>query len=183
MRRWLVCLPLFMLLCGCEVLPYPRELESTVLVRMLGVDRTEQGVLLTAADIPQEGKPTSFLVAEGADFEESIQNLKQAGEESVALTHVTQIVVGAESDLSAVLWDALCQKEVGQSATVWRSEESARRLMEKLGGGAKRLTSLELNTAGLDTVTVLEALAWLEEHGSVTLPQLGVRDGILEVVS
>ena len=181
MKRLLICLPLLMLLCGCEVLPYPRELESTVLVRMLGVDRTAQGVFLTAADIPQEGRPVCFLTAEGADFETAVQRLKEAGEESVALTHVTQIVVGAESNLSDVLWGALLQKEMGQSATVWRAEESARRLMEKLGGGAKRLTSLELNVADLDTVTVLEALVELEEHGEVTLPVLGARDGILEV--
>lgn len=183
MKRWLLVVPLFLLLCGCEVLPYPRELEGTVLVRMLGVDRTERGILLTAADIPGDGTAPCFLTAEGESFEKSIQNLKEAGEESVMLTHVTQIVVGAESELSAVLWDALCQREVGQAATVWRAEESARLLMTKAGGGAKRLTSLELNRAGLDTVTVLEALAWLEEHESVDLPVLGVRDGRLEVVS
>lgn len=179
----LACLPLCLLLCGCEVLPYPRELESTMLVRMLGVDWTEEGVVLTAADIPEEGKESTLLTAEGKTFEESVQKLKQSGEEYVALTHVTQIVVGAESDLVSVLEAALLQREVGQSATVWQAEGSARGLMEQVNGGAKRLTSLELNVAGLKTATVLEALARLEESGEVSLPRLGIKEGTLEVVS
>lgn len=183
MKRVFACLILSTLLCGCEVLPYPRELESTLLVRMLGVDWTEEGVLLTAADLPEDGKPATVLTAEGESFEACVRNLKQEGEESVALTHVTQIVVGEESGLRAVLEAALSQREVGQSATVWRSEGTARALMEQVNGGARRLTSLELNAADLETATVLAALAQLEETGGVTLPRLGVREGRLEVIS
>jgi len=182
MKRLLICLPL-LLLCGCEVLPYPRELESTVLVRVLGVDLVGDGLILTAADIPGEGKEVTLLSAEGKDFEEGVQKLKEAGEEYVALTHVTQIVVGEGSDLRPVMEGALLQREVGQSATVWRAKGRARTLMEGVNGGAKRLTSLELNTAGLSTATVLEVLAKLEEGDKVELPCLEEKEGILEVVS
>ena len=182
MKRLLVCLPL-LLLCGCEVLPYPRELESTVLVRVLGVDLTGDGLILTAADIPGEGKEVTLLSVEGEDFEEGVQNLKEAGEEYVALTHVTQIIVGEESDLYPVMEAALLQREVGQAATVWRAKGSARELMERVNGGAKRLTSLELNVAGLQTATVLEVLAGLEKGKRVELPYLTENEGTLEVVS
>lgn len=179
MRGILLILPLLLFSCGCEALPYPRELESTMLVRVLGVDQTQEEVRLTAADM---GEGSVVLMAEGRSFEEACQNLKQAGEEYVALTHVTQILVGEESDLQAVLEAALAQKEVGQSATVWWAEGGAGELMKSVGGGARRLTSIELNTERLNTATVLEALAELEEGGAVPLPKIGRRNGVLEVV-
>ena len=181
--KLLVCLPLFLLLCGCEVLPYPRELESTLLVRVLGVDVTREGILLTASDIPEEGGEAEVLFGAGEDFGEAVRDLKRSGEESVALTHVTQILVGEGSDLSSVLEAVLLNREVGQSATVWRTVGPARELMELVRGGAKRLTSLELNVEGLTKTTVLETLARQEEVGTVDLPLLGVVEGVLEVVS
>jgi len=99
----------------------------------------------------------------------------------VALTHVTQLVVGAESDLRAVLEAALAQREIGQTATVWLAQDGpAKELLEQVGGGAKRLTSLELNADELEARTVLDALAQLEQDGQVALPALTVADGALE---
>lgn len=168
------------LLAGCEVLPYPRELEDTLLVRVLGVDWKKDDVSLTAADLPEEGALARILTAEGSSPEESHQALKEAGEEYVALTHVTQIVVGEGSDLRAVLEGALKGREVGQTATVWLVREgTARRLMERVEGGAKRLTSIELNAAGITARTVLDALAELERYGEVELPALETEEGVL----
>lgn len=178
----LLCALLCGLLTGCEVLPYPRELEDTLLVRVLGVDWTGEEVALTAAGEPRDGEESKVLTAEGTSPEESHQSLKEAGEEYVALTHVTQIVVGENSDLRAVLEGALVGKEVGQTATVWLVREgTARALMEEVKGGAKRLTSIELNTAGLTPRTVLDALAELERYHEVDLPTLSVKDGRLEM--
>lgn len=53
--------------------------------------------------------------------------------------------------------------------------------MEQVGGGAKRLSSIELNTEGLKTRTILEALAALTEEGEVTLPLLTAEEGTLTV--
>lgn len=183
MKRWLCpLLLLLLLLCGCEALPYPRELEETMLVRVLGVDRTSESVTLTAADVPGEGEEVGLRSATGETMETCRQVLREMGEESVALTHVTQVVVGAGSDLETVLEELLLDREVGQTATVWLAAgEHAQTLMERVGGGAKRLSSIELNVAGLETRTVLDALASLEETGSVTLPLLEEKNGTLEV--
>lgn len=184
MKRLLpLCLALCLPLCACQALPYPRDLEDTLLVRTLGVDWTGEGVVLTAAGGGEDGAAPQVLTARGADFEQGIQALKRAGEESVALTHVTQLVVGADSELRRVLEGALAQRELGQSATVWLAGESAQSLMTAVGGGARRLTSLELNTPGLRTATVLETLARLEEGEEVLLPLLYVRGGVLEVMA
>lgn len=173
---------LSLLLCGCEALPYPRELEETMLVRVLGVDSGAEGVTLTAADLPGEGETDGALrLATGENLAQSRQRLKETGEESMTLTHVTQVIVGAEGELSELLEALLFDREVGQTATVWLAETEARPLMEQVGGGAKRLSSIELNTEGLKTRTILEALAALTEDGEVALPLLAEEEGTLIV--
>lgn len=175
MRRVWICLLAFLPLAGCEALPFARELEATMLVQVLGVDWTDDGVTLTAASDPGEGSgdaKASVLSGSGRDLEEAKATLKGAGEEYVSLTHVTQLVLGADTDLPAVLEAALEEPALGQSATVWLAADgTARELMEGAGGGAKRLSSIELNS-GAPSVTVLQSLMRLEEDGWVELPVL-----------
>lgn len=177
MRRALICLLAFLPLAGCEALPFARELEATMLVQVLGVDWTDDGVTLTAASDPGEGSgdaKASVLSGSGRDLEEAKAALKGAGEEYVSLTHVTQLVLGTDSDLPAVLEAALEEPALGQSATVWLAADgTARELLEGAGGGAKRLSSIELN-AGAPSVTVLRSLMRLEEDGRVELPVLSL---------
>ena len=69
MRRALICLLALLPLTGCEALPFARELEDTMLVQVLGVDWTDDGVTLTGASDPGEGggsDGTSLLSASGA---------------------------------------------------------------------------------------------------------------------
>lgn len=181
MKRFLPALLLLLpLLTGCDVLPYPRELESTLLVGILGVDWGDR-VTLTAAEVVTEQEAPQLLTASGPTLEEGRETLKRAGEEYLSLTHVTQIIVGKGSDLRSVLEGILAEREVGQTATVWLTQKSsAQKLMESVGGGAKRLNSIELNY-GLEVPTVLEALVQLEEKGEVNLPVLVQRDGTLEL--
>lgn len=175
MRRALLCLLALLPLTGCEALPFARELEATMLIQVLGVDWTEEGVTLTGASDPGTGSGdsgASVLSASGADLAEAEAALKGMGEEYVSLTHVTQLVLGADTDLLAVLESALLEPALGQSATVWLvSEGTAKQLLEGAGGGAKRLSSIELN-AGVTSVTVLQSLMRLEEDGQVELPVL-----------
>ena len=182
MKRALIILLAFLPLTGCEALPFARELEATMLVQVLGVDWTHNGVTLTAVSDPGEGSGdagTPVLSASGANLEEAEAALKGAGEEYVSLTHVTQLVLGADSDLPAVLEVALEEPALGQSATVWLAADgTARELLEGAGGGAKRLSSIELN-AGVPSVTVLQSLMRLEENGWVELPVLKLEEETL----
>ena len=152
-----------------------------MLVQVLGVDWTQSAVELTAAGDPKAGGGGSaaVLTAQGKDFEEAKANLRAAGEEYVSLTHVTQIVLGAETDLEAVLVTALKEPALSQSATVWLAEDgSAKELLERVDGGAKRLASIELNSA-VEPVTVLQSRMRLEERGRVEVPALSVEEDIL----
>ena len=175
MKRILIWLPVLLCLTGCEMLPFARELESTMLVQVLGVDWVDSGVTLTGADDPGSGEG-SVLSASGRTMEEAERNLKGAGEQYVSLTHVTQLVLGAQTDLAAVLAAALEKNELSQSATVWIAREgTAQELMETVGGGGRRLSSIELNSDA-QSVTVLQSLMRLNEQGEVELPLL-TREG------
>lgn len=179
MKRVLFCLLACLTLTGCDALPFARELESTMLVQVLGVDWTRDYVILTAASDPGAGGGTAVLSAWGWDLQEAKEKLMGAGEESVSLTHVTQIVLGADSDHRKVLEAALDEPALGQGATVWLvAEGTARNMMMSVNGGAKRLSSIELNS-GVKPVTVLQSLMWLEEKESVRLPVLGVSGNTL----
>lgn len=179
MIRVLFCCLACLMLTGCEALPFARELESTMLVQVLGVDWTEDGVVLTAASDPGAGGGTAVLSASGRDLREAKEALKGAGEEYVSLTHVAQIVLGADSEHREVLEAALDEPALGQSATVWLAAEgTAKDLLEGVDGGAKRLSSIELNS-GVKPVTVLQSLMRLEEEGQVEMPVLGVEKDAL----
>lgn len=175
MKRIFICLLAFLPLTGCEALPFARELEATMLVQVLGVDWTEEGVILTAASDPGTGSgdaKMAVLSASGKNLNEAKAALKGAGEEYVSLTHVTQLVLGADTNLPAVLAAALEEPALGQSATVWLvAEGTAKDLLCGAGGGAKRLSSIELN-AGVTPVTVLQSMMRLVENGLVELPVL-----------
>lgn len=171
MKRVLICLLALFVLTGCEMLPFARELESTMLVQVLGVDWTENEVTLTGANDPGTGEAT-VLSASGRNLEEAKSELKGMGEEYVSLTHVRQLILGAQTDLATVLEAALEEPALGQSATVWIAEKgSAKELMEAVGGGGKRLSSIELN-GNVQPVTVLQSLMRLEEAGQVKIPLL-----------
>ena len=179
MKRGLVCLLSCLLLSGCEAVPFARELESTMLVQVLGVDWTESEVVLTAASDPGAGGGTAVLSASGRTLQEAKEALKGAGEEYVSLTHVAQIVLGTDSDHRVVLEAILDDPALGQGATVWLAgRDTAKDLLESVNGGAKRLSSVELNS-GVEPVTVLQSLMRLEEAGKVELPVLAVEDDVL----
>ena len=179
MKRVLLCVLICLMLTGCEAVPFARELESTMLVQVLGVDWDRDGVVLTAASDPGAGGGTAVLSASGSTLQEAKTALKGAGEEFVSLTHVTQIVLGADSDSRAVLEAALEDPALGQGATVWLTDGgTAKGLLESVKEGAKRLSSVELNS-GVEPVTVLRALMELEETGSVVVPILTIKKNTL----
>lgn len=184
MRRAAACLIPLLLLSGCGEAAFSRELEDTMLVQVLGVDWTEDGVILTAACDPESGSDgarTGVLSAWGETLEQAKAALQMAGEERVVLTHVAQLVLGEGTLLDDVLYAALDDPALGQGATVWLTEAgTARELLSAVDGGAKRLASIELNS-GTQPVPVLKTLMHLEERGWAELPALRVQEDVLSL--
>ena len=182
-RRW-AALGLGLLwlgLSGCSSAgPYGRELEETVLVRVLGVDRLESGVTLTAAGIDGAGE-TVLARTTGATLEEAFAALPTAGEEYLSLTTVTQIRLGEGTDWRAVLDYVVKDKAMSYTATVWAVNGFAGDLLEQTtDGGVGRFGVLD--QSGVEEVTVKTALAGLLTDGSVMLPVLALRESLLTPV-
>lgn len=182
MKRLAFCLASCVLAClllsGCGGLPEAREPEDTELMRVLGVDYTDQGVTLTAASGTQglENKEPVVLSVSGATTEDAITALGGAGEGYASLVYVTQIILGADTPAEKVLSDAIEEKQMGQTATVWvTASGTAQALIEKTKGGVDRLASIEVNT-DVRKLTVLEALAELCEKREIQIPQLTVEN-------
>ena len=172
MRRWPVLLAaLLFLLSGCA--PQARELDGMALVRVLGVDGGEE-VTLTAVC---GGTDVSRGAASAADFQSARQALPWVGEEELALTNISYIIVGAEADLSEALGLILSDHEMSPSATVWLTQDAGA-LLDACEDPAARLAVLE--EQGVEAPTVVMVLAALKTDGQVELPVLSLADGRLE---
>lgn len=182
MKRVFACAAVLLLLGGCRTVPFARELEATMLVQVLGIDAAEGKITLTAACDPETGSgrsDTAVLSASGATLGEAMLLLKAAGDEYVSLTHVTQIILGSGTEPVPILKEVLNDPVLGQGATVWLAgNTTAETLMEAVGGGARRLSSIELNSAA-EPVSVLQCLMRLNERGRVMVPVLEIGEGRL----
>lgn len=177
MRRWLALLAALLLLpSGCA--PQARELDGMALVRVLGVDGGEE-VTLTAVCGGTDQGDVSRGTASAADFQSARQALPWVGEEELALTNISYIIVGAEADLSGALGQILADHEMSPSATVWLTEDAGA-LLDGCDDPAARLAVLE--EEGVQAPSVVMVLAALETDGQVELPVLRLEDGLLEPV-
>lgn len=146
------------------------------LVRVLGVDGGEE-VTLTAR-VRRHGsggcEPGGGIRRR---FSVRRQALPWVGEEELALTNISYIIVGAEADLSEALGLILSDHEMSPSATVWLTQDAGA-LLDACEDPAARLAVLE--EQGVEAPTVVMVLAALKTDGQVELPVLSLADGRLE---
>ena len=179
MRKWLLAvIALAVLLTGWH--PAPREPEGLALVRVLGVDGPGPVTLTAVCGGEDQEHDQSRGRCTGADFEEALKEVRWSGEEELALTSVTYIIMGREAEPESVLLTALRDEELGANATVWLAENGA---AELLGGCEDPAAALELlERQGIEGPTVVEALAALCRGDGLCLPLLtGQKDGLILV--
>lgn len=174
MKRFLLLMAMLSLLCGCS--PNAREPDNLALVRVLGVDGASP-VTLTAVcgGVDQQDPARGSCV--GDDFRSAREALPWAGEEELALTGVSWLIVSRDADLAGVLFGILEDRELGASAAVWLADEGAAALLE---GCKDPAAHLELfRERGLTAPTAAEALGSLLTEGSVLLPVVTGQEGRL----
>ena len=81
-------------------------------------------VTLTAVCGGTDQGDVSRGAASAADFQSARQALPWVGEEELALTNISYIIVGAEADLSEALGLILSDHEMSPSATVWLTQDA-----------------------------------------------------------
>lgn len=178
MRRlgfWLALICLLPL-CGCVGSARGREPENTVPARVVGVDRMDGTWMVTAAGTDPAGE-TVLHRAEGDTLEEAFSALSGAGERWVSVTGVSDFLIGDGVELKQTLLYILDDSGMSWRAGVWYVPIAGAVMEKQTGGGADRLTVLK--ESGAETVSVLDALAELEEKGRTSLPALTERDGML----
>ena len=168
-----VCGLLLLVLTGCgSVSGEPDDME---LVQVLGIDGPGP-IMLTAVSGPGgEVCKTNCL---GKDFAEAREEIRWSGRgTALSLTGVSGIVVGAEVDLSAVLFSVLADNELGPSVMVWVTGGSAADLLAECEDPMADLSLLILK--GTVSPTAAQALAAVLTDGMVRLPNLVEEDGRL----
>lgn len=174
MKRFLLLMVMPLLLCGCS--PNAREPDNLALVRVLGVDGASP-VTLTAVCSGSDGQPPLRGNCVGDTFGHAREALPWVGEEELALTGVSWLIIGREADLEGVLFSVLEDQELGASASIWLADEGAAALLK---GCEDPVGQLELLRArGIRGVSVAEALGSLQTEGSVLLPVLAVQEELL----
>ena len=153
------------LLSGCA--PSGREPDNLALVRVLGVDGASP-VELTAVCGGTDQRDGSRGACVGETFGQAREWLPWSGENELALTSVSYLLVGRDADLEAVLFAVLEDAELGASAKVWLAGSGAKETLALCRDPASDLELL--SRQGIGAPTVAQALASLSTEGKVILP-------------
>ncbi len=177
MRKWLlVCIGLAVLLAGWR--PAPKEPEGLALVRVLGVDGSNPVTLTAVCGGEDQGDQSRGRCA-GGSFARALECLPWSGKKELSLTSVSYLIVGRDVDLEQVLLGALRNEELGAACTVWLAKNGAAALLDGCQDPAAALKLLERR--GVETPTVVEALAALYGGDSLILPLLdGAGPGLID---
>ena len=177
-NRLLPALLCLLTLCGCAGSDRGREPENTVLAQVVGIDRPEGTWLVTAAGKDGKGE-TVYRTAEGKTLSEAFGTIPGAGESWMSVSGVSDFLVGDGVELREVLFFILDDSGMSWRANVWCVPIAAAVMEEHTAGGGDRLAVLR--ESGIKTVTVLDALADLEETGRTQVPALTTQRGKLTV--
>ena len=162
------------LLSACA--PWAREPDNLALVRVLGVDGAGP-VTLTGVCGGANQADVSRSACREETFGLARDRLPWSTGEELALTSVSDLLIGRDADLVAVLFAVLEDQELGASAQVWLVPKSA---AEELAACEDPATDLELlRRQGVTAPTAARALAALCAGGEVILPVVRAVEGRL----
>ena len=107
--RCLALLLACLLLTGCDMLPKAREMGDMALLRTMGVDAGEDGVLVSVSTGPRakgvqaEGQPALVLSAEGRSLSGACLALQGQSENYVFFGYVDQLLLGEDLARESVM--------------------------------------------------------------------------------
>lgn len=178
MRAGLLCWAVLLLLtAGCA--PHAREPEQLALVRVLGVDGGGPVTVTGLCSPTEQGEPPPPGRAMGADLAQALDCLPWVGEQELALSHLSHVVLGDGASLAELLEELAERRTLSVTAALWQCGEAGP-LLEGCPGAFERLELLK--QGGVQPPTAGEVLAALAAGEPVRLPRLVEEDGSLRLV-
>lgn len=188
MKGVLVFAAMLTLLAGCDdrvLLPYAREMGETALMRTVGLDAGEDGVVFTAATGSRAGGQEALVLsASGPSIPAAALAVQSLGDSYVYYGHADQLLVGEEQAARglAELVDYLAREpQLSPGAQMWVVfGGSAAQAIETSGerGVAQRLDQLntdgELGAANIGR-SAAQLMTVLARQGSTYLPALALQ--------
>lgn len=187
MKRLLVWVLMLSLLSGCggrALLPYAREMGDTALMRTVGLDAWEDGVLLSASTGERAGGQEPLtLSASGASLPAAALAVQSLGDSYVYYGHVDRMLVGEEQAVRGLgeLMDYLAREpQLGLGVQLWVVYGgTAAQAMEQAGSGGVSQRLDQLNTDGeLGAANIgrsaAQLMSVLARQGSTCLPALSL---------
>ena len=188
MKGVLVFAAMLTLLAGCDdraLLPYAREMGETALMRTVGLDAEENGVVFTAATGSRPGGQEALVLsASGTSIPAAALAVQSLGDSYVYYGHADQLLVGEEQAARglAELLDYLAREpQLSLGAQMWVVfGGSAAQAIETAGerGVAQRLDQLntdgELGAANIGR-SAAQLMTVLARQGSTYLPALDLQ--------
>ncbi len=185
MKGLLACILMLTLLAGCDdraLLPYAREMGETALMRTVGLDAGEDGVVFTAATGSRAGGQEALVLsASGTSVPAAALAVQSLGDSYVYYGHTDQLLVGEEQAARGLteLVDYLAREpQLGLASQMWVVfGGSAAQAIETAGGRgvAQRLEQLntdgELGAANIGR-SAAQLMTVLARQGSTYLPAL-----------
>lgn len=184
MKRMVGCALAMLLLTGCgrgALVPYSREMGELALVRVMGVDISEQEVELTVSAGSQGQQEPITLSARGQSVSAAALNAKSIGDSYIYYGHMDQLLLGedaAQETVPQVLDYLSRQNGLGLGVQFWVVRgATARQAMDPQRGTdlAQRLGKLgrdgRTERAAISR-TAMELMSVLARGGSTYLPAL-----------
>lgn len=181
---WVLMLSLLSGCGGRALLPYAREMGDTALMRTVGLDAWEDGVLLSASTGERTGGQEPLtLSASGSSVPAAALAVQGLGDSYVYYGHVDRLLIGEEQAVRGVgtLMDYLAREpQLGLGAQLWVvCGGTAAQAMEWVGAGgvSQRLDQLntdgELGSANLGR-SAAQLMSVLARRGSTCVPVLSL---------
>ena len=159
--------------------PFAGELSRAALVRAVGLDAVERGVLFSAAPDEEGGGERGALSALGGSVAQAAERVRSLGNSEVYLGHVDQILISrnfAESGLPGLLDFLSRDRQIGPGVRLWVLREGAAEEVLLTAQAASRMERLETEGIAVDG-TAARLMSVLAEDGSLCLPALRYMPG------
>ena len=179
MRRLCAAVLAACALTGCSAQlrePYRRQADDLALLRVVGVDATDEGVELTVAADGVDGGPGEVLSAQSATLAGAMYATRSQGERYVFYGHVDRLLLGEEltgQGIGSVLDCLARDRELGPDCRLWVVLGRAAQAVETVSGLSRHLEQLE---RGLNVPSAGDAMGVLAREGSLWLPALAVAE-------